>query len=81
MLRAGVVGHPAMWSYCGNSEIQELKRKNELNDYERLQKLVGAKFFDQLRSSHKEWVEEYLWAEEKDRQDEWTGKRPPVRRT
>ena len=34
--------------------------------------MVGAKFYDQLRSSHKGWVEEYLGDEAKERQDEWT---------
>ena len=57
MVRAGVVSHLAMWPFCGYNEIQEPRRKNVLIDYERLQRLVGAKFCDQLRSSHKGWVE------------------------
>ena len=35
--------------------------------------MIGAKFYEQLRSSHKGWVEEYLGDEAKERQDEWTG--------
>jgi len=61
-----------MWSFCGYNEIQEPRRKNILIDYERLQRLVGAKFYDQLRSSHKGWVEEYLGDDAKEHQDEWT---------
>ena len=72
MLRAGAVSHPALWPFCGYNEIQKPRRKNVLIDYERLQRLVGVKFYDQLRSSHKGWVEEYLEAEVKERQDEWT---------
>ena len=61
-----------MWPFCGYNEIQEPRRKNVLIDSESLQRLVGAKFYDQLRSSHKGWVEEYLGDEAKERQDEWT---------
>ncbi len=73
MVRAGVVSHPSMWSFCGYNEIQEPRRKNVLIDYERLQGLLGAGSYDQLRSSHKGWVEEYLGDGEKARQEEWTG--------
>ena len=73
MVRAGVVSHPAMWSFCGYNEIQEPRRKNILIDYERLQSLLGATSYDRLRISHRGWIEEYLGNGAKDRQDEWTG--------
>ena len=41
-------------------------------DYERLQGLLGAGSYDQLRRSHKGWVEEHLGDGAKERQDEWT---------
>jgi putative transposase len=44
-----------------------------LIDYERLQGLLGAGSYDQLRRSHKGWVEEHLGDGAKERQDEWTG--------
>jgi putative transposase len=83
MVRAGVVNHPSMWPFSGYSEIQEPRRKNVLINYERLKKLVGAASYDQVRSSHEGWVEEYLGDEEKARRDEWTdsiavGSRPFV---
>ncbi|MDP3285149.1 MAG: hypothetical protein Q8M56_12035, partial [Desulfobacterales bacterium] len=53
--------------------IQEPRRKNILIDYESLQRLIGAGFYDQLWSSHKGWIEEYLRDGAKNRQDEWTG--------
>ena len=62
-----------VWSFCGYNEIQEPRRKNVLIDYERLQGLLGAGSYDQLRSSHKAWVEEYLGDGENARKEEWTG--------
>jgi putative transposase len=73
MVRAGVVSHPSLWPFCGYNEIQEPRRKNVLIDYERLQRLLGAGSYDELRSSHKGWVEEYLGEGAKTRQQEWTG--------
>jgi len=73
MVRAGVVSHPSMWSFCGYNEIQEPRRKNVLIDYERLQGLLGAGSYDQLTSRYKGWVEEYCGDGEKARKEEWTG--------
>ena len=72
MVRAGVVSHPSMWPFCGYNEIQEPRRKNVLIKYEKLQRLFGVESFEQLRSSHKGWIEEYLGDGAKTRQDEWT---------
>jgi putative transposase len=72
MVRAGVVNHPSMWPLSGYSEIQEPRRKNVLINYEKLKKLLGAASYDQVRSSHKGWVEEYLEDGEKARCEEWT---------
>jgi putative transposase len=44
-----------------------------LIDYERLQGLLGAGSYDQLRNSHKGWVEECCGDREKARKEEWTG--------
>lgn len=73
MVRAGVVRHPSEWSFCGYNEIQEPRRKNVLIDYERLQRLLGAGTYEQLKRSHKGWVEEYLGDGAESRKDEWTG--------
>jgi len=72
MVRAGVTSHPALWPFCGYNEIQEPRKKNILIDYDRLRKLFGAKSYDDLRTSHRGWVEEYLGGMAKERQDEWT---------
>jgi putative transposase len=58
MVRTGVVSHPSMWPFCGYNEIQKPRRKNVLIDYERLLGLLGARSYNQLRSSHKGWVGE-----------------------
>jgi len=83
MVRAGVVAHPSMWPFSGYNEIQEPRRKNVLINYERLQGLLGAGSYDQLRSSHKGWVAEYLRDGKKARCEQWTdsiavGSRPFV---
>jgi putative transposase len=72
MVQAGVVTYPSMWPFSGYKEIQEPRRKNLLIDYDRLQELLGVRSYAQLRSSHKQWVEEYLGRGEKARQEEWT---------
>ena len=60
MVRAGVVSHPSLWSFSGYNEIQEPRRKNILIDYNKLQWLIGSGSYDQLKSSHRGWVDEYL---------------------
>ena len=61
-----------MWSFCGYNEIQEPRRKNILIDYERLQRLIGARSYDELRSIHKGWIGEYLGDGVRIREEEWT---------
>ena len=73
MVRAGVVSHPSMWPFSGYNEIQRPRRKNKLIDYGRLQGYLGCASYDQLRKSHKGWVENHLGGRFKRRQDEWTG--------
>lgn len=72
MVRAGVVSHPSMWSFSGYNEIQEPRRKNILIDYGKLQRLMGCGSYDELRSCHRGWINEYLGTGAKTRQDEWT---------
>ena len=72
MVRAGVVSHPSQWSFSGYNEIQEPRKKNILIDYEKLRLLIGSDSYDNLKSSHRGWVEEYLGNGAESRQDEWT---------
>jgi len=43
-----------------------------LIDYEKLQWLIGAGSYEELKSRHRGWVEEYLGNGLKNRQEEWT---------
>jgi hypothetical protein len=43
-----------------------------LIDYKRLQDLLGAASYDQLKERHQGWVAEYCGGAEKGRKDEWT---------
>jgi len=43
-----------------------------LIDYEKLQRCVGAGSYEELKRSHKGWVEEYWGGGERSRQEEWT---------
>ena len=61
------------WPFSGYNEIQKPRRKNVLIDYERLQRLLGASTYDQLRRSHEGWIEEHLADGLKGRQSGWTG--------
>jgi len=73
MVRAGVVDHPSKWPFSGYNEIQGPRRKNILIDYDRLQALFGTDSYEQLRTTHKGWVEEQLQGAGNKRQDQWTG--------
>ena len=73
MVRAGVVNHPSMWSFSGYNEIQEPRRKNILIDYDRLQEIFGVGSYDELRNSHRGWIEEYSGSRAEIRRDEWMG--------
>lgn len=72
MVRAGVVGHPALWPFCSYNQIQNPRKKNVLIDYARLQVLLGMNSYDEVRASYKKWMEEHLAAGQDCRRGEWT---------
>jgi putative transposase len=72
MVRAGVVGHPSEWPFCGYNEIQQPRSKTILIDYERLRKLLGFDSYDRLIIYHKGWVENHLGNEKNIRDEKWT---------
>ena len=72
MVRAGVVDHPSEWLFGGYKEIQEPRRKCVLIDYEKLWHLVGVETYDQLRASHKGWIEQALTEGNCVRERKWT---------
>ncbi len=72
MVRAGVVTHPSEWNFGGYNEIQKPRERYALIDYKRLMDLLHMSTIDELRSSHKKWVEEILKAKNYVREIKWT---------
>jgi len=72
MVRAGKVNHPQEWSCSGYKEIQNPRKRYGLIDFERLIDLVEAKNEEELKRSHKEWIEEKLRHGNPFREDKWT---------
>ena len=60
MVRAGVVTHPSEWKFGGYHETQKPRQRYSLLDYKRLMGLLHISTVDDLRNSHKKWVEEIL---------------------
>jgi hypothetical protein len=72
MVRAGVVGHPSEWSFCGYNEIQSPPQRYWIIDRQRLMELVGIGVGDDLSRTYKGWVDEILMGGESDRECKWT---------
>jgi len=72
MVRAGVVGHPSEWAFCGHNEIQSPPQRYSIVDRKRLMELVGIGVGDELSRTYKGWVDEILMSGETGRQSQWT---------
>jgi len=72
MVRAGVVTHPSEWKFGGYNEIQKSRQRYALIDYKRLMDLLHISTIDDLRNSHKKWVEEILKTQNYDRESKWS---------
>jgi putative transposase len=72
MVRAGVVNHPSEWSFGGYNEIQKPRERYALIDYKRLMDLLHISTIDDLRNSHKKWVEEILKTKNYVRESKWS---------
>jgi putative transposase len=72
MVRAGVVKHPSEWPHCGYGEIQNPPDRYRLIDRNALMQLLGIDGGEQLRLSHRNWVEEALKSEENTRERRWS---------
>jgi len=72
MVRAGVETHPSKWPFGGYNEIQEPRRKKILINYVRLRQLLGFNIYNNVKDSHKHWVESCLQAGMNISDDKWT---------
>ena len=72
MVRAGVVGHPSEWTFGGHREIQEPRRRCALIAYDRLRELTGFASYEELRSAHSHWADEYLGNGDGVRDSKWS---------
>jgi hypothetical protein len=72
MVRAGGVNHPSEYSFCGYKEIQEPRRKCALIAYERFMELAGFDTYNQLRTAHRDWVNDSLGQARSVRDSKWT---------
>ena len=73
MVRAGAVTHPSEWIFSGYNEIQKPRQRYALIDYRRLMELMHVGSTNDLRESHKKWVEKSLRSENHFRESKWTG--------
>ena len=72
MVRAGVVNHPSEWPFSGYNEIQYPRERYGLIDHESLIGAIGIGKMEELRESHRMWVEEALAQRRQGREPRWT---------
>ena len=72
MVRADVVTHPSEWNFGGYNEIQKPRQRYTLIGYKRLMDLLRISTVDDLRNSHKKWVEEILKTQNYVRESKWS---------
>jgi hypothetical protein len=72
MIRAGVVKHPNEWEHSGYQEIQAPPKRYSIIDTNGLMRLCGIPNAEQLRETHKEWVEEELKKNASERESYWS---------
>jgi putative transposase len=72
MVRAGSVNHPSEWPFGGYKEIQKPRRKCAFIAYEKLKELAGFDTYNQLRTAHRDWVNDFLGQGRSIRDSKWT---------
>ena len=73
MVRAGAVAHPSQWGSSGSAEIQESRERYSIIDHRAMiMELLGIPSIDELRRSHRGWLEEALARPEQIREGKWT---------
>ena len=72
MVRAGAVAHPRDWESSGYREIQAPPDRYQVIDLDALVDALGLDGVEQLRDSHRRWVEDRLVSGTVLRNDSWT---------
>jgi len=72
MVRAGVVGHPSEWEFCGYNEIQRPKRRKRIIDMGKLIQLLGFENHTEFMEAHYNWVNNGLKDNPTERELKWT---------
>jgi len=72
MVRAGVVGHPREWRWCGYDELAGERRKFLVLDREKLLELTGTPSAAELARDHQAMIAEALDAHRLGREAQWT---------
>ena len=73
MVRAGIVGHPGDWPFCGFHEIQQTPVRYRIVNHTALLDVFGVHSIDKMRQIHSNWIDAELAREElKGRDPRWT---------
>lgn len=72
MVRTGIIDHPSQWPASGYNEIQNSRQRYTLIDHRHLAHLLGHERIDDLRESHRVWVEDALKGQYNVRECKWT---------
>jgi len=72
MVRAGVLSHPAQWPASGYREIQAPPKRYRIIDVPVLIDLLGIRDLPTLQRTHRQWVEEALKTDRKEREGRWS---------
>lgn len=72
MVRAGVVGHPSEWPFCGYNEIMNPPERYVLINRKRLCDLLGVDSSESLSETYKSWIEGALRKGGSGREGKWS---------
>jgi putative transposase len=72
MVRTGVVSHPSEWPWSGYNEIQKPRERYTVVDRTRLKDLLNMSDDRDLSDHHRQWVDDALKEDRRQREDRWT---------
>ena len=72
MVRAGVVGHPEDWPFCGFQEIVGRRTRKCLIEKKLLMELTGVSDAARMRTVYQGWIDSALKSTDRSRKPMWT---------